>query len=373
MPGVAKAFCLLELLALLVGGALGRQLRVKRHGDAAGEGALTWRQAGEGSGLLEYVSGPRSGYPSLLGFEPESGPIPLTAQSVLQELMSTFRPCGQCQREARIGGKFDGGYIMCEELLNKSEGILAAYSYGISGNDEWGAVVSDRLNIPVFQYDCFDDTRPTCEEGQNCQFVFHSECLHPGVPTRLKAGHSYRSLLEQMESNGHANQSSPHGHLLLKMDVDGDEWGILADPAVRRQLLKFSHLILEMHWVAGPFVADPAAQLGVMKGLLQDFVVVHTHGNNCCPLERIPGGYAVPSFLELTLVRRGLVPEGQCRTGAPGNLAHQRAAQEWVEDTPPGLDVDNVWDYAGLDYFELPGGAKEADTWAVPYAASGQP
>src|SRR5437879_11114663 len=72
---------------------------------------------------------------------------------------------------ARFGSANDGGYLMCEDLI---EPLDAAYSYGVGPNDDWGCDVSRRYHVPVYQYDCFDPARPTCNGGT---FIFRDECV----------------------------------------------------------------------------------------------------------------------------------------------------------------------------------------------------
>src|SRR5437016_13182513 len=72
---------------------------------------------------------------------------------------------------ARFGSANDGGYLMCENLI---EPLDAAYSYGIGPDADWDCDVSRRYRVPVHQYDCFDPARPTCDGGT---FDFHNECV----------------------------------------------------------------------------------------------------------------------------------------------------------------------------------------------------
>ena len=71
----------------------------------------------------------------------------------------------------RFGSANDGGYLMCENLIERLD---AGYSYGVGRNDDWGCEVSRRYHVPVYEYDCFDPARPTCNGGT---FVFHDECV----------------------------------------------------------------------------------------------------------------------------------------------------------------------------------------------------
>ena len=81
----------------------------------------------------------------------------LTLRELRQELRQMFfsaiRPVrlSNCTLE-RFGSPHDGGYLLCANLLGQIE---SAYSYGISGDDNWGCDVSKRYHVPVHQYDCF--------------------------------------------------------------------------------------------------------------------------------------------------------------------------------------------------------------------------
>ena len=57
----------------------------------------------------------------------------------------------------RYGGANDGGYLMCENLI---QGIQTAYSYGIDTEDNWGCQLSRQLSVPVHQYRLFYEGAP---------------------------------------------------------------------------------------------------------------------------------------------------------------------------------------------------------------------
>lgn len=260
------------------------------------------------AGLIGFDELPAAsqGGPSWQGFKEilaATGVAAIKSEGV-KELLQAYRPCAGCQKKIRVGTqKQDGGYIMCDELLN---GSFAAYSYGIKGADDWGAAISDRLRVPVRQYDCFNTTEPPCPEGMTCNFEFHAECV--GLPKA--AGKTFKSLKEQMAAYGDVatQDQNTASRLLMKMDIEGSEWEILGDPANRPLLQQFSQIVVELHGSA----RDVPNRLGVMQNMLQDFVVVHIHGNNCCGSIHKGKGWSIPRFLEVTFVRRGLVKETEC-------------------------------------------------------------
>jgi len=219
------------------------------------------------------------------------------------QFLSSFRPCAACKDEAiMVGGTGDGSYTMCGDLLHD---VTAAYSYGIEGSDAWGADLSTRLSIPVHQFDCFDTRRPTCPPGDQCNFEFNEECVGQRLGDEEKSGGKhFASLREQLTKRGHAES----GNLVMKMDIEGSEWEVLASPDNQNLLPRFSQIILELHLIGSKRFPQHEA----MRNLLQHFAVMHIHENNCCGVfDKVPG-YNIARVVEISLVRRDLIAEGQC-------------------------------------------------------------
>jgi hypothetical protein len=165
----------------------------------------------------------------------------------------------------RYGSVNDGGYLMCENLLN---GIQVGYSYGIDTEDNWGCEVSQRYGIAIHQYDCFTPFRPTCAGGQ---FAYHNECIGPR--TEAIDGHPFDTLANQIAKNGDTGK-----RLLIKMDIEGAEWdSLLATP---NELLEhIDQLPMELHGVQDRRFID------LVRKLKQTFYLVSVHFNNwaCSP------------------------------------------------------------------------------------------
>jgi hypothetical protein len=182
-------------------------------------------------------------------------------QTVRQDLFRELRPVrlSNCDLQ-RFGEGYDGGYLLCGNLLGLIE---AGYSYGINGSDGWGCDVSRSLKVKVHQYDCFNLRQPTCPGGNT---LFHPECV--GAVAGLENGRPFDTLADQI-----AVRSPDARHLVMKMDVEGAEWEALgrAPDAV---LLRIDQLDVEFHHNEDPsFVA-------VVRRLKQFFHVVHVHFNN---------------------------------------------------------------------------------------------
>jgi hypothetical protein len=187
-------------------------------------------------------------------------PRPLAAWEIRQQLFEELQPIAlkNCTLE-RFGARNDGGYLICGNLLGN---VQSAYSYGIAGDDSWGCDVSKRANVPVHQYDCFDNTRPVCEGGR---FDFKDECVGPRAATI--DNRVYDSVANQIRKNGDAGRT-----LIVKMDVEGAELDSLMTTS-DEILDTFDQLIMELHRTDQEF-------LDLVRKLKRTFHVVHLHYNN---------------------------------------------------------------------------------------------
>lgn len=245
-----------------------------------------------------------------------------SSTSMQAQSWKAYRPCGSCKQYVRVGEEHDGGYVMCSELL---AGTGAAYSYGINGYDGWGSQLSRQLGIRVEQYDCYNLKRPSCF---GCNFAFHGECI--SSYTHRDAGKLFNTLRKHMAANGHTPAPASGTNLILKMDVEGSEWEVFADPSIQPLLAHFSQIVVEFHGTG----AASLAKHGALQNLLRLFTVVHVHGNNCCPSVTTAEGYSIPSVLEVTFARRGMVTEGQCQS-SPASSPHDHRNLANNLHTPP--------------------------------------
>ena len=165
----------------------------------------------------------------------------------------------------RYGSQNDGGYLMCANLTKNVE---SAYSYGIDREDNWGCEVSRELAVPVHQYDCFTEHRPTCP---GVKFFFHDECVGPRKQT-LK-GQPFDTIPNQIQRNGDAEKE-----ILLKIDVEGAEWdSLMATP--NTVLDRIVQMPMELHGT------NEQRFVETIRKLKQTFYVVNLHYNNwaCTP------------------------------------------------------------------------------------------
>ena len=186
-----------------------------------------------------------------------------------QRLFNMLRPVAlrNCQLQ-RFGESHDGGYLMCANLLDK---VQAGYSYGISGYDKWGCDISSRLKVTVHQYDCFDTTAPACPAGSA---VFHAECVADAA--RTSDGRKFDTIENQLARNGDRSK-----RLVLKIDVEGAEWGsFTATPD--DVLQRIDQMSVEFHWLRdeqAQWLETMSYRL-IIQRLKRFFEIAHVHFNN---------------------------------------------------------------------------------------------
>jgi hypothetical protein len=190
-------------------------------------------------------------------------------------------------QKMRFGDRNDGGYV----CLNDLQGIKTAFSFGIAQNVTWDIAIADQ-NILVYQLDHTVDASPIMHPN----FHFQKAKVVPVKKREHSAEESISSLLARHTDRRIAS-------VILKMDVEHDEWEILAS-ASRDDLRVFSQVICEFHGFDS--IMDQGwyrRAFAVLAALDRDFAVVHVHGNNCRPLLSI-GNMSFPEVLEVTYANR---------------------------------------------------------------------
>jgi hypothetical protein len=192
--------------------------------------------------------------------------------------------------KVRLGRLYDGGYVM----IDRFDGVEAAYSLGINDDVSWDLDVAAR-GIPCFQYD------PTIEALPKQHSLFQWKPVWIGGDVDRAAN---RETLESLiGQNGHENSRN----LILKCDIEGAEWPVLQQTPTR-VMRQFRQIVIEFHNLG--MLADPNHGNNVRNAFLNltaSHHVVHVHANNFAGWQ-VVGGVPVPEVLELTLLRKD---EGQ--------------------------------------------------------------
>lgn len=227
-----------------------------------------------------------------------------------RKFLEALRLCAPCKKFERLGEEHDGGYVMCMDGLD--EGLVGAYSYGISGYDGAGMAIASTLHIPLFEYDCTNPNEPTPCAG--CTVKFHNECImeHDGASKQ-----GFKTLSQQLQESG--NGDAPERSLILKIDVEDAEWQVFAKEPVEN-LRKFRQIVVEYHSINKKEL-HPLYEQAAQKIEEAGLSVAHIHGNNYGGGLEHFGEYSIPNVIEVTYIQ---TPAEGCSANIPYHVPQDR-------------------------------------------------
>jgi FkbM family methyltransferase len=187
-------------------------------------------------------------------------------------------------KKIRVGRDNDGGYVMLDDFTQASK----ALSLGIADDDSWDLEMVSR-GMRVHQYDHSIPCAPTQHD--------HLTFYQIKIRGRFAAGST--TLEEALQSLS----SDPVEGVVLKMDIEGSEWEVLAN-AQSDTLRRFSQIVCEFH---GLHLIDKPANCALFRHALSNLNTshqcIHVHANNngeLCNIDNVP----VPQVLEVTYANR---------------------------------------------------------------------
>ena len=206
-------------------------------------------------------------------------------------LLEVLRPQPSPVPLMRLGGNWDGAYLLPDDLKN----IVACFSPGVSNTKRFEDELLDRYGIPSHMCD------------------FTSEVSKFRTP--LKDGQTFRKLW--LDVNGAENSISLEqwvaeevgdspGDLILQIDIEGAEYRNLI-AASDELLSRFRIIVIELHAL---FQVNHPDRFGRELGPLLDklgrqFICIHAHPNNCEGEFRVSDSdLNLPKVHELTFLRR---------------------------------------------------------------------
>jgi len=217
----------------------------------------------------------------------------------LHNFFSKVTPVECDKKLIRIGGEFDGGYLVPDDF----EGIEECYSPGVSLISNFEDELTKK-GIVCFMSDYSVDG-PLIE---NKLFNFQKKFLgvkNDGVFIRL--------------DEWIRNTSKSDSDKILQMHIEGAEWSVLCTtpPDI---LEKFRIIVLEVHGMDGLFDPMIFRQINDTFDLLIDkFKIVHIHPNNSSrPISA--KGFSVPPVMEFTFLRSDRVKNIKNSVAFPHHL-----------------------------------------------------
>lgn len=213
----------------------------------------------------------------------------------------------------RIGGDGDGGYLVPDAL----KGITHCFSPGVSDTADFESELSRDYGIKSFMADASVSAPPF----EDPNFAFSK--LFLGTETKDE----FITLSDWMA----ASLDGSEGGLLLQMDIEGAEFGVLTVESADT-LARFSVLIIEFHEMQRLFDKFFLATANALfDKLFLNFSICHVHPNNYAGLAS-HDGIDIPRYFEVTFVRNDIL-QTIARRDAP-SLPHplDRPCVEGEED-----------------------------------------
>lgn len=194
----------------------------------------------------------------------------------------------------RVGGIYDGGYVMLDDFSN----VSVAYSFGISDEITWEYDMALK-NINVHMYDPYINALPY----NHPKFSFRREGIGAvdDVENRL---YCIQTLLK---NNNDLDECS----LILKMDVEGAEYSFF-DSVSNVVLSKFKQMTFELHNLLSDEKKNEI--ISILTRISETHQAIWVHANNSSKVVRTSSGEVMPDVLEITYVRKSdyEFAEGEC-------------------------------------------------------------
>jgi len=207
-----------------------------------------------------------------------------------KELKTTLVPYTTEHSKVRIGGKHDGGYVLCDIPGVQYD---ALYSYGSNDDIQFEKSFFEKYNVESYVY---DHTIEGITDKPDYIHFFKEGVSHTTLPN-----------MDTIENHISKNNHTLCKNLCMQMDIEGWEWLVI--PSAKNVLNKFAQIIIEFHFAIDlpftDFIHRQKLILDTLKTLNEDFVCVHIHANNCALQPWFDIEF--PRFFEVTYVRRDLV------------------------------------------------------------------
>ena len=182
---------------------------------------------------------------------------------------------------SRFGNQFDGGYVMAHDF-NENDALI---SLGV-GND---VTLDAELSKIISKVHFYDHTVADLPQAVR-NAVFHKE----------EIGYVNKGSVTLEETLARLN---PAGDTILKMDIEGSEWEVLANTV---SLGTFKQIVIEFHGLRQLINQDYFVRTAsALRKIHLTHAPVHLHANNYVPVAII-GNSLVPDVIEVTYLNRSI-------------------------------------------------------------------
>jgi len=210
----------------------------------------------------------------------------------------------------RVGNANDGGYVLPYSLAMRTDFLI---SFGIS--EDWSFEIQLKKLNPQVQIHAYDHT--ISKHISRSSFIHGLLKLPLGMISledyllRYRLFMSYRNFfrtdVRHFRERVNRERELPYDitieeifqrvsskQILLKMDIEGDEYKII--DRLPTSSVNLIGLVAEFHDTE----AQRATFVDSVRALQDQFEIVHLHGNNCSQI----GRDNLPETLEITFVRK---------------------------------------------------------------------
>lgn len=216
-----------------------------------------------------------------------------------------------CSNLIRLGKNFDGGYIVSEELIKKSDGLVS-FGYGYDPSFELDFVRRTQNQVHIYDYTCNAIILIQRLLKYFRRFLTFRKKIND-VTYHFKILKSYFTFIKNekitffqkkitgVEINkidiniGNVfSKFKNNNNLILKCDIEGSEYEIIEDLMLYEK--KVCMMIFEFHWI------DKKKDLFLekIKKIQEHFSIIHIHGNN--HFDFLDDESNIPIILEITFV-----------------------------------------------------------------------
>lgn len=201
----------------------------------------------------------------------------------------------------RVGKEDDGGYVMAVQEGKYSDENIA-YSIGICDDVSWDLEMA-KAGYQIFQYDHTIKKLPC----KNSAFHWKKVGLTGGPETS-----ELKRLATLLSENGHEKMTGG----LLKADIEGHEWNVLAEcePQILNQ---FDQIVIELHNFHN--LKNRTMITKALRNINETHQVIYIHCNNMSPIGYC-GDIIMPNCLEAVYVKKEKYHFKDCDFISPTSL-----------------------------------------------------
>ena len=209
----------------------------------------------------------------------------------IKSFLQLIRPVTSELKLIRVGGDNDGGYLIPDDDLENIETLI---SPGVGESIKFDLFFAKK-NSKCILLDPTIKKLPTNHSFENIFFekkFFSSEMSENSV--------NLQWLIDKYKIKSN--------HNILQLDIEGGEYDFLLNinPS---DLRKFRIMVIEFHSLQILMYKNSFSFVkNIFKKILNDFYIIHIHPNNIYK-PYFYKNYQIPSFLEITFIRKDRVSE----------------------------------------------------------------